>query len=81
MQEKPIAVCLPVLFHKLKTIAIQRARAACGPSVGAVKNGMPPPLLNIFYAKDDMRNREQAMMAECGGEQAGDLGIGGGNSM
>lgn len=51
------------------------------PFSGSCEEWHAPPLLNIFYAKGDMRNREQAMMAECGGEQAGDLGIGGGNSM
>lgn len=35
----------------------------------------------IFSAKDDIRSREQAMTAESGDEQAGDLWIGGGSSM
>lgn len=41
LHEKPIALCLPPeLFHNLKTIAIQRAWAASGPSDGAVKSCM-----------------------------------------
>lgn len=35
----------------------------------------------IFSAKDDIRSREQAMMAVSGDEQAGDLWISGGSSM